>query len=437
MVSICFIPLLAQQWRWLSIIKGRGADTPCFKQWGGSAARPQADLSFCFLDILQWMCYTGLMNKSLTRTICIKLDAAAHEATLTATMQAFNSAATWIARVCWDEGITNTNTAHHRVYGETRTTFGLPAQLAINARAKAVEAVKSVQSKKRETCPVFGPRGSMRYDARSFSFKPLDHVSLLTLQGRIDCRMLMGARQHTLLTDPVWEAGGADLVWRRGVYYLHVTQSREAPDTQETTAVIGVDLGIVNVAVDSDGQVFTGEQVRAVRTRYKRQREGLQQVGTKSAKRKARRKSGTEARFQADVNHCISKALVAKAASTRKTLALEDLTGIRERVTARREQRYERHSWAFFQLRAFLQYKADNAGARVVLVDSRNTSRTCPLCGHCEQANRRSQSEFLCQMCGYTANADYVGARNIQTAAVNQPMVAPLDQGVVRAVTSP
>jgi len=339
-------------------------------------------------------------------------------------MKAFNMATAWIARVCWDEGITNTNTAHHRVYGETRERFGLSAQLAVNARAKAVEAVKSVKAKKRETCPVFGPRGSIRYDARSFSFKPMDDVSLLTVDGRIICRMVQGARQHTMLIDPVWETGGADLVWRRGVYYLHVTQTRKAPDVDETGGVIGVDLGIVNVAVDSDGQIFTGEQIRKVRKHYKAQREGLQKVGTKPAKRKAKRISGREARFQTDTNHCISKALVAMAVTARKALALEDLTGIRSRMTVRRAQRYEQHSWAFYQLRTFIAYKADNVGVRVTLVDPRNTSRTCPECGHCEKANRRSQSEFLCQMCGYAANADVVGARNIQTVAVNQPMVA-------------
>jgi putative transposase len=229
------------------------------------------------------------MKKIITRTICIKLDAATHDTVLTATMKTCNAAATWIARVCWDENITNTNTAHHRVYGETRARFGLAAQLAVNARAKAVEAVKSVKAKKRETCPVFGPRASVRYDARCFSFKPLDHVSLLTLEGRITCRMVLGARQHAMLTDPAWETGGADLVWRHHVYYLHVTQSREAPEIDAPGGAIGVDLGIVNVAVDSDGQAFTGKQVRKVRAHYKTQREGLQKVGTKSAKRKAKR----------------------------------------------------------------------------------------------------------------------------------------------------
>lgn len=368
------------------------------------------------------------MNKTFTRTVCVKLDATTHDVVLTATMKAFNAAASWIAQVCWDEGIANTNTAHHRVYGEVRERFVLSSQLAINARAKAVEAVKSVKAKHHETCPVFGPRGSVRYDARSYSFKPLDHVSLLTLEGRVVCRMVMGARQHTMLTDPAWEVGGADLVWRRGVYYLHVTQSREAPEMPEPVSdALGVDLGIVNLATDSDGQTFSGAQVQMVRKRYRTRRQRLQRVGTKSAKRRLQRIAGRERRFQQDTNHCISKALVAKAARACKALVLEDLTGIRDRITVRHTQRSTHHSWAFFQLRTFLTYKAAWANVPVYLVDPRNTSRTCSACGHCEKANRKSQAEFSCKACGFPINADHNAAINIGRkywVAVKQPMVA-------------
>lgn len=143
------------------------------------------------------------MNKTLTRTICIKLDVDGHEAILAATQRAFNEAASWAAQVCWAENITNTNTAHHRVYGETRERFGLGAQLAICARAKAVEAIKAVKAKKRETCPQFGPRGSVRYDARTYRLMSLDRVSLNTLDGRVVGRLLLGARQHDMLVDPL------------------------------------------------------------------------------------------------------------------------------------------------------------------------------------------------------------------------------------------
>src|SRR5215467_2068431 len=170
------------------------------------------------------------MSKTLTRTICCKLDVDGHAISLAATQRAFNDASTWVARVCWDESITNSNTAHHRVYGETRERFGLGAQLAVCARAKAVEAIKAVKAKRRDTCPAFGPRGSIRYDARTYRLMSLDRVSLITLEGRVVCRLLLGSRQHAMLVDPAWAIGGADLVWRRGVYYLHVTQSREAPE---------------------------------------------------------------------------------------------------------------------------------------------------------------------------------------------------------------
>src|SRR4051812_49776776 len=100
------------------------------------------------LDNALVFCYHVLMNKMLIRTISIKLDVGSHEAILQATQARFNEAASWIASVCWEEGITNTNTAHHRVYGETRSRFGLGAQLAVCARAKAVEAIKAIKSKK-------------------------------------------------------------------------------------------------------------------------------------------------------------------------------------------------------------------------------------------------------------------------------------------------
>src|SRR5436190_24272114 len=90
------------------------------------------------------------MNEMLTRTICIKLDTTGHQAVLAETQCRFNEAASWIATVCWDERITNSNTAHHRVYGETRLRFGLLAQLSICARAKAMEAIKAVRTQERD-----------------------------------------------------------------------------------------------------------------------------------------------------------------------------------------------------------------------------------------------------------------------------------------------
>src|SRR5260370_37904584 len=129
------------------------------------------------------------MSNTLTRTICIKLDVDAHDAALAATQRTFNAAATWIARVCWDEGIANTNTAHHRVYGETRLAYGLGAQLAVCARMKAMEAIKAVKAKQpARDLPRFGPRGSIRYDGRTSRLMGLARASLPTAEGRVGVR---------------------------------------------------------------------------------------------------------------------------------------------------------------------------------------------------------------------------------------------------------
>jgi len=374
------------------------------------------------------------MNETLTRTICIKLDVNGHDAVLQETQKRFNAAASWIATICWDERITNTNTAHHRVYGETRSQYGLGSQLACCARAKAVEAVKAARTQEPQckphqkpiTCPQFGPRGSVRYDARTYRLMSLDRVSLNTVQGRVTARLILGKRQHDMLIDPAWTIGSADLVWRNGIYSLHVTQSTDAPQVTETSDILGVDLGIVNLATDSDGQTFTGAKVHEVQMRYHKRRQELQRVGNRSAKRRLKKLSGREKRFQKDINHKLSKTLVRKAVVSRKALALEDLTGIRDRTTVRRENRYERHSWAFYQLRMYIAYKAAWASVEVRFVDPRNTSRTCSQCGYCEKANRQSQTSFKCKQCDFCSNADINAAINISRAPVKVPLVAPV-----------
>src|SRR5947209_5124495 len=136
-----------------------------------------------------------------------------------------------------------------------------------------------------------------------------------------------------MLCETAWKIGGAELVWRNGTYFLHITQTQETPDVTPAEEAIGVDLGLVNVATDSTGEQFTGAEVRLIRSRYVARRAALQRVGTRSAKRRLKRMSGRERRYMKDINHRIAKTLVQKAVVSRKALALEDLTGIREQVT--------------------------------------------------------------------------------------------------------
>lgn len=360
----------------------------------------------------------------------------ADDAVLRATQAAFNQAASYCARVAWDEGITNKNTLHHLVYGPTRVKYRLGAQLACCARDKAAEAVRAVRAAperrdrktdavRAKTCPTFRDDGSVRYDANSYKLKSLDRVSLNTLSGRVTGQLVLGDFQRAHLYAMSWKIGGAELFRRANVWYLGITQTKADPAPDEPTGWLGVDLGIVNLATDSDGETHTGTDVEQTRQWYMRRRAALQRVRTKSAKRRLTRLAGRQRRFQKDTNHRISKRLVERAKRTARGIALEELKGMRERVRVRGTAQRARHSnWAFAQLRAFIVYKAQRVGVRVVVVDPRYTSQRCSGCGHTERANRRTQADFCCVVCGHAAPADYNAAINIERAAVKQPTVS-------------
>ncbi len=189
---------------------------------------------------------------------------------------------------------------------------------------------------------------------------------------------------------------------------------------------LGVDLGIVNIAADSEGNVYSGAHFKSIRHRNRRLRAKLQSKGTKAAKRLLRKWRAKEAHFARHTNHVISKGIVATAKALKRGIAIEELGGIRDRATVRRSQRATLHSWSFYQLRFFIEYKARLAGVRVCGVDPRNTSRTCPVCGCIDKANRPTQSQFVCVGCGYASNADTNAARMIasRAALVSQPYLS-------------
>ena len=335
------------------------------------------------------------------------------------TMHAFNAACNAIAEVAFSLKSANKFALQKQVYARLRAEFGLPAQMAIRAISKTSEAYKRDKSIQ----PTFRPEGAIVYDERVMSFKGLTQVSLVTLAGRVLIPFLIGGYQEARLQAI---QGQADLLYRNGRFFLAVTLDVPTPHADEPTGTLGVDLGIVNLATDSDGETFSGAQVEQTRQRLLRLRAALQKRGTKSAKRHLKRLRRKERRFHQNTNHVISKKLIAKAKTTERGIAIEDLRHIRQRTdrTVSKSQRHRHASWSFFQLRAFLSYKAALAGVSLSLVDPRNTSRTCSACGHCDKANRKSQAEFVCQSCGFAAPADWNAAINISRAEVKQPIVA-------------
>ena len=322
---------------------------------------------------------------------------------LVATLERFNGACNAIAAVAFREHLANKFALQKTLYYPIRERFGLSSQMTVRAIAKVVEAYK----RNKTIQPTFRPHGAMTYDERIMSWKGLEHVSVLALDGRhlVACRFgpYQQARRGRL-------RGQADLILRDGMFYLYATLEVADVPTIDVDDFLGVDLGIVNIATDSDATVYTGAGVEQQRRTFAHRRRNLQRRQTRSAKRKLQSLRRKQARFQRDSNHCISKALVRTAKDTARGIALEDLQGIRERVSVRRRQRARHANWAFAQLSTFVQYKAASVGVPVVLVDPRHTSQTCLACGHVDRANRPSQARFECIVCGFAGPADAVAA---------------------------
>ena len=335
------------------------------------------------------------------------------------TMLTYNEAANYISDQAWMRKTFRKYEIHHATYYAVRERFGLAAQLTIRVIANVADAYKLDHKTKR----TFRKMGSITYDSRVLTWHlTKSEISIWTLDGRQRMSFVCGDRQRKMLESL---QGEADLVYRDGSYFLHQPCNILEDDAFDPDEWLGVDLGVVNIATTSDGEIYTSNQVNNVRFRHRRLRTKLQRKGTKAAKRRLRKLSGKEQRFATWVNHNISKRIVETAKRTEQGIALEELGGIRHRVRLRRSQRATLHSWSFFQLRLFIEYKAQLNGVPVVAVDPRNTSRTCPACGCVDKKNRPSQETFSCTSCGHSGLADYIASVNIRRRAkVNWPYVS-------------
>lgn len=340
------------------------------------------------------------------------------KASLVKTIEVFNEACNYISKIAFEKKTFGQVGLHKLVYYDVRDKFNLSAQMVIRSIGKVSESYRI----EKKTLHTFKKYSALVYDQRILSFKGLDTVSILSLNGRYKIPIVFG--EYAKL-EQRRVRGQADLIYHKGDLFLCLVV--ELPDGTPINpkGTLGVDMGIVNIATDSDGNTFSGKQIDIVREKTTALKAKLQSCGSKSAKRHLKKISGREARFKRNTNHVISKKIVQLAKDTCRSIALEDLKGFNGRQTVRKAQRERFGKWAFDQLRNFIEYKAQIVGVPVIPVNPRNTSRRCSQCGHVDKANRKSQSEFICIHCGFSLNADENAAKNISfLAEVKQPIVA-------------
>ena len=375
-------------------------------------------------------------------TIVVRIEPTAEQyKLLNDTAVAFASACNWINDNV-NSNLTNRNAIQAVCYSEVKSQFGLTANHVVRASAR-VGANRLTAKQKRRKVKGFKPT-SFDCDARTFRIIEDGYlVSISTTGKRVKVHMRV-SNYHIGKLKGQNPTSAQVCLHRDGNFYIHIQLKTDIPKVKKSKNVIGVDFGRRDIAVTSTGKSWSGKTIQNTRDKYSRTRSSLQKKasqGTRSTRRRCRSPlpplirgeqkggSGRERRYQQWLNHNISIAIIREAIATNSTVAIEELTGIRERTNEKPRNKTERrrsNSWTFYQLRTFLEYKGVKEGVKVVAIPPAYTSQTCHQCLYIHPVqgkSYRSGKNFKCSNCGNCCDSDYNGAKMIELwgASVTAP----------------
>jgi IS605 OrfB family transposase len=335
-------------------------------------------------------------------TLQIKLlpDTAQAKSLLT-TIEKANCICNQVSEIAWNEKIFNQFKLHNKSYYVVKNSSKFSSQMIVRCISKVADSYKLDKKVKRD----FKPLGAITYDTRILSYKE-NIVSIWSIDGRLKIPFVC----HR----PDWlpfVKGEADLVTRRGKFFLLQTVEVPEDGIKDFEEFLGIDFGVVDIVALSNGKNVSSEWINKYRLKREKIRGSIQRKGTRSARRLLKRLSGRERSTATLINHTLSRRIVSEAKKEGLGVAVEDLKGIRKAANKlRKKQKGLRHKWSFNQLRGMLAYKSKLAGIPFVAVDPAYTSQICSACG--EMGDRKGKS-FSCKACGNTMDADTNAARNI------------------------
>lgn len=335
------------------------------------------------------------------------------------TIKEANNACNAISDIAWQDRIFNQFKIQRQCYYNIKKSFSLSSQMIIRCISKVADSYKIDHKSKR----IFKELGGITYDNRILTYKPNYIISLWSTGGRINVPFVCHNQNYL-----PYIKGEADLVFKKGKFYI--SQTVEVPDVKikDVEEFIGVDFGITDICVTSDGISHPADWLNTYRTYRQKIRSSIQakaDTSKRSTKRNcrnlAKRLSGRERTTANIINHTISKSIVLSAKTQGMGIAIEDLTNIR--FTSKRRNKNFRTKlgkWNFADLRTKLEYKALLNGVKLVVIDPAYTSQTCSICKH---IGKRINKHFGCKNCGNDMDADVNASRNISAlgAIVNSP----------------
>lgn len=228
---------------------------------------------------------------------------------------------------------------------------------------------------------------------------------------RISVFVKLTDRQKALFSGA--KLGTMRIVTKNHALVAQIVYEVAEPKLKADGNVMGIDLGIKCPAVSycSDGTVRfygNGRKNKYMRRHYAYLRKKLQ---TSKKIKTVKRINDKEQRIMRDIDHKLSHDIIETAvAHNVKVIKLEQLqNNIRSATRKSRKNNHSLHTWSFYRLAQFIEYKAKLAGISVEYVNPAYTSQRCPICGSVHHADDRN---YTCQ-CGFHIHRDLLGAMNI------------------------
>lgn len=217
-----------------------------------------------------------------------------------------------------------------------------------------------------------------------------------------------------------------------GKWYVSIQTEFEVPEpVHKAASMVGLDAGVTKLATLSDGTVyqpvnsFKASQRKLAMLQRQLSRKVKSSASWQKQKKKIQRLHSHIANIRRDYLHKVTSEI----SKNHAMIVIEDLKvsnmsksakGTAERpgrnIRAKSGLNRSILDQGWYEMRRQLEYKQLWRGGQVLAIPPAYTSQRCACCGHTAKENRQTQSKFVCQVCGYTENADINGARNILAA---------------------
>jgi putative transposase len=192
----------------------------------------------------------------------------------------------------------------------------------------------------------------------------------------------------------------------------NIPQPAKTPIEEKTS--VGIDLGIKDFAITSEGEVFENpKHLRKAQSKLKYVQRKYSKHKGKRTKKKLAKLHEKVANKRKDFLHKVSTKLIRE----NQTIALETLAVKNMVKNHNLAQSISDASWSTFV--TMLEYKADWYGKNILRIGQfAPSTKTCSNCGHINKELTLKDREWTCKGCGTHHDRDITAAINIKNFAL-------------------